>query len=79
MTRRLGPDCKLRAYQRWESGESIPRAEQLIKLINLLPDTQTISDFGISIAESEVKPKGGGLKLERKLRFPRGPGSDEVL
>jgi transcriptional regulator with XRE-family HTH domain len=61
MARRLG--CNLRAYQRWEHGESAPRAQWLMKILALFPDQEqrALLDAAASAPskEHERKPRVG--------------------
>lgn len=60
MARRLG--CSTSGYVKWERGVAEPSASWLLKAIQLCPDANSLSKFGISIVrhdgEKDGKPEG---------------------
>lgn len=51
-------DVSLRTYDRWEAGDSNPRGDILVRLINLCPDEETRSLFRATATEpSESRTK----------------------
>jgi transcriptional regulator with XRE-family HTH domain len=61
MARLLG--TSLRSYDRWEAGDSIPRGNALVKIIDLCPDDQIRSLFRTPAASSALgdSPKRASL------------------
>ena len=67
MARRL--DCKLRGYQRWERGVTVPSGYWLLKILELCPDVEAFAEFGLDIA-------GLGSKIASTSR-PEQPIRDQ--
>lgn len=73
MARLVG--VSLRTYDRWEAGETIPRGNILLNLMDLCPDDKTRSLFRAAVAssgpepaareQSEVSPPRHGSAAER--------------
>jgi DNA-binding XRE family transcriptional regulator len=58
MARLLG--VPLRTYHRWEAGDTTPRGNKLVRLIDFCPDDHTRSLFRAAVESSTSKSSGEG-------------------